>query len=137
MVIFRSVTGRVPYGICSSARLQFLPGQHPSCWIHRSRRMSKLLIFLTLAVSMALTGCGMVSNGNQQQDPPPPPPPPADMTAVKHIIYMLQENRSFDQYFGQLNAYRQEKGFSTDVDVTPANASQLSYDHSISFQPFL
>jgi phospholipase C len=97
--------------------------------------MSKVLTFLTLAVSMALTGCGMVSSGNQQQDPPPPPPPPADMTAVKHIIYMLQENRSFDQYFGQLNAYRQNKGFSADVDVTPANASQLSYDHSTTFAP--
>lgn len=99
--------------------------------------MSKVLIFLTLAASLALTGCGMVSSGNQQQDPPPPPPPPpADMTAVKHIIYMLQENRTFDQYFGQLNAYRQEKGFSTDVDVTPANASQLSFDHSTTFAPF-
>src|SRR4051812_41572714 len=58
------------------------------------------------------------------------------MTAVKHIIYMLQENRSFDQYFGQLNAYRQEKGYSPDVDVTPANASQLSYDHSTTYGPF-
>jgi phospholipase C len=58
------------------------------------------------------------------------------MTAVKHIIYMLQENRSFDQYFGQLNAYRQSQGFSADVDVTPANASQLSYDHSTTFGPF-
>ena len=78
----------------------------------------------------------MSSTGNQQQDPLTPPPPPADMTAVKHIIYMLQENRSFDQYFGQLNAYRQNQGLSTDVDVTPANASQLSYDHSTTFTPF-
>jgi len=58
------------------------------------------------------------------------------MTAVKHIIYMLQENRSFDQYFGQMNAYRQNQGFSADVDVTPDNASQLSYDHSTTFTPF-
>ena len=98
--------------------------------------MSKFLIFLSLAVSLAMTGCGMVSSANQQQDPPPPPPPPASMTAVKHIIYMLQENRSFDQYFGQLNAYRQEKGFSTDVDVPPANTSQPSYDQSTTFPRF-
>jgi phospholipase C len=98
--------------------------------------MSKVLIFLTLAASFVLTGCGMVSTSKQDPPPPSPPPPPADMTAVKHIIYMLQENRSFDQYFGQLNAYRQNQGYSTDVDVTPANASQLSYDHSTTFTAF-
>jgi phospholipase C len=49
---------------------------------------------------------------------------------------MLQENRSFDQYFGQLNAYRQRQGYSADVDVTPPNASQLSYDHSTTWTPF-
>jgi phospholipase C len=49
---------------------------------------------------------------------------------------MLQENRSFDHYFGQLNNYRQAKGLGADVDVTPANASQLSYDHSTTFTPF-
>ena len=58
------------------------------------------------------------------------------MKVVNHIIYMLQENRSFDQYFGQMNAYRQSQGLSADVDVTPANASQLSYDHSTTFAPF-
>ena len=29
-----------------------------------------------------------------------------DITAIKHIIFMLQENRSFDNYFGKLGAYR-------------------------------
>lgn len=49
---------------------------------------------------------------------------------------MLQENRSFDHYFGQLNAYRQSKGLPADVDVTPANASQLAFDKSTAFTPF-
>lgn len=31
---------------------------------------------------------------------------PASTGAIKHIFYMLQENRSFDNYFGQLAAYR-------------------------------
>lgn len=35
---------------------------------------------------------------------------------VKHIIFFMQENRSFDNYFGLLGAYRGSKGFSTDVD---------------------
>ena len=49
---------------------------------------------------------------------------------------MMQENQSFDHYFGQLNTYRQANGYSTDVDGTPANASELAFDHSTSFTPF-
>jgi phospholipase C len=97
--------------------------------------MSKAGGEFVLGLALILSGCGVVnSSSNQQQDPPPPPP--AAMTVVKHIIYMLQENRTFDQYFGQLNAYRQSQGFSTDADVTPANATQLSFDHSTFFSPF-
>ena len=29
-----------------------------------------------------------------------------DITAIKHIIFMVQENRAFDNYFGKLGAYR-------------------------------
>jgi phospholipase C len=35
---------------------------------------------------------------------------------VKHVIFLMQENRSFDNYFGLLGAYRGSKGLSTDVD---------------------
>ncbi len=53
---------------------------------------------------------------------------PHDVTAIKHIVYMLQENRSFDNYFGQLNDYRQMNGLPRDVDGLPAGASNLNYD---------
>ena len=95
--------------------------------------MFRVLGVLTLALFIVLAGCGGLT-GSKRHDPPPPPS--GGITAVNHIIYLLQENRSFDQYFGQLNAYRQSQGLSTDVDVTPANASQLSYDHSTKFTPF-
>jgi phospholipase C len=49
---------------------------------------------------------------------------------------MMQENRGFDEYFGQLNAYRQSQGLDADVDVTPATASQLSFDKTTTFTPF-
>lgn len=101
--------------------------------------MHKVLIVGCLAAALVMTACGGTGtdpNPNQNPPPPPPPPPPADITAVNHIIYMMQENQSFDRYFGQLNAYRQSKGFGADVDVTPANASQLAFDHSTSFTPF-
>ncbi|HUS18821.1 MAG TPA: alkaline phosphatase family protein [Terriglobales bacterium] len=53
---------------------------------------------------------------------------PAGIESVKHIIIMYQENRSFDQYFGQLNAYRQRNGIPGTVDGLPANASNPSDD---------
>lgn len=34
----------------------------------------------------------------------------AGIGAVNHVIIMMQENRSFDNYFGQMTAYRQRSG---------------------------
>lgn len=86
-------------------------------------------------VLLVLGGCG---GGNMEEAPPPPPPSrsPGDITAVNHIIYMMQENRSFDHYFGQLNNYRQAHGLGPDVDVTPANAFQVGTDRVSVFTPF-
>ncbi len=51
-----------------------------------------------------------------------------DIHSVNHIIFMLQENRTFDNYLGQLNQYREKQGLPQDVDGLPSNASNLSYD---------
>jgi phospholipase C len=40
----------------------------------------------------------------------------AGLDNLKHIIFYLNENRSFDNYFGQLGAYRQTKGLPADID---------------------
>lgn len=49
--------------------------------------------------------------------------------SLNHIIFMVQENRSFDTYFGQLPAYWQANGFpSQQFDGLPANASNPSFD---------
>lgn len=44
---------------------------------------------------------------------------------VNHIIFMVQENRSFDHYFGQLGAYRASNGYgaASDIDGLPATAT--------------
>jgi len=49
---------------------------------------------------------------------------PRDITSINHIIFMLQENRSFDDYFGQLGAYRAANGYgaASDVDGLPPGA---------------
>jgi phospholipase C len=45
------------------------------------------------------------------------------LLSINHIIYMLQENRSFDHYFGQLPTYLKNSGYPQTVDGEPANAS--------------
>jgi len=48
--------------------------------------------------------------------------------SVQHIVFMLQESRTFDNYFGQLNQYRAKKGLPQDVDGVASNAANPSYD---------
>jgi phospholipase C len=40
----------------------------------------------------------------------------AGLQNIKHVIFFMQENRSFDNYFGVLDAYRKAKGVPGDVD---------------------
>jgi|CZKR01.1.fsa_nt_gi phospholipase C len=54
--------------------------------------------------------------------------PTGSIKSLQHIIFMLQENRTFDNYFGQLNQYRGTQGLPQDVDGLPGNASNPSYD---------
>src|SRR5579862_5264820 len=41
---------------------------------------------------------------------------PASLQSIQHVIFMLQENRSFDSYFGMLNPYRAANNFQTGDD---------------------
>lgn len=57
-----------------------------------------------LAVAFALCGCGSYKRGFSPTSPTPTTPP-ASLSSIKHIIFMAQENRSFDSYFGALREY--------------------------------
>ncbi len=52
-----------------------------------------------------------------------PPAPPAGWSAIHHIVYTLQENRSFDQYFGMMPQYRSALGIT---DNPPVNGLPLN-----------
>ena len=41
---------------------------------------------------------------------------PQDVTAINHVIFMMQENRSFDSYFGMLNPYRKANNLNIGDD---------------------
>jgi phospholipase C len=57
-------------------------------------------------------------------------------TSVNHIVIMIQENRSFDHYFGKLNDYRVANGLPADVDGIPANFSNRNFDDTATITPY-
>jgi phospholipase C len=45
--------------------------------------------------------------------------PPGTLASINHVIFMLQENHTFDNYFGMLNPYRASNGWDKGTDGTP------------------
>ena len=83
-----------------------------------------LALGLTVLCAILMTACGggavgAGGNGTTGGDPSQPPPQPnvSLNQAVNHIIVMVQENRSFDQYFGKLPDYWAANGFAS-VNLT-------------------
>src|SRR5215813_4173482 len=70
------------------------------------RRLLKLGAVTAVAelASTALHGCGGGSSTS-----PAPVPSCAKLTDIEHVVILIQENRSFDHYFG---SYRGVRGFS-------------------------
>ncbi len=69
---------------------------------------------------LVLCGCQGLVNGTATT--------PANLQAINHIIFMAQENRSLDTYFGQLPAYWAANGFPAQpFNGMPANASNPAY----------
>src|SRR2546430_11309159 len=100
--------------------------------------LSRFCSFLLL---IAACGCG--GGGSSPISQPPQPvtavPPGPGIESINHIIFMAQENRSFDHYFGHLDDYRTAPPYNlpADVDGTPANASNPSADGTTVVTPFL
>ncbi len=44
--------------------------------------------------------------------------PPGSIKAINHVVLMMQENHSFDNYFGMLNPYRKSNGWNMGDDGT-------------------
>jgi phospholipase C len=82
------------------------------------------LLVVSLVIAF-LTGCalGVKDHPGQNNN--------AGLSAINHVIFVAQENRSFDTYFGHLNDYRMANGLPADVDGMPANASNPADDGSM------
>src|SRR4051812_28148791 len=97
---------------------------------------------LLLLLSVLVFGLGCATGGSRTSTPPPnqgggtppppPPPPPPPTNAINHIIFLAEENRSFDHYFGKLNDYRSAAPFNLprEVDGLPDDCSSSNSDWS-------
>jgi phospholipase C len=70
-----------------------------------------------------LAGCGGLGGTRTVPSENQSTPTQSLQKSVNHIIFMAQENRSFDTYLGHLNDYRTSQGLPADVDGMPADAS--------------
>jgi phospholipase C len=81
----------------------------------------------TVAVAILMLFCAC--QGLQQGPGAPPIPLDPGVSAVNHIIFMAQENRSFDHYFGQLPAYWSANGYPPQqFEGIPSNAANPGWN---------
>jgi len=82
-------------------------------------------------LSLLMSACAGLGGGGSAPTPTPTPVPTAgSLNSLNHIVLFMQENRSFDHYFGQLNAYRAKQTpplpqdvdtWTSGTDKTPTN----------------
>ncbi len=62
-------------------------------------------VLISLALALALSGCGTLSvNGSQSGSGT------AGLQSINHIVFLAQENRSLDHYFGAMREYWAQNG---------------------------
>src|SRR5579864_1673226 len=66
------------------------------------RFTAPLLPLALIPILAGISGCGGGSIGSGH---------PAGLNSIQHIVFLAQENRSFDQYFGALRAYWAANGY--------------------------
>jgi phospholipase C len=64
----------------------------------RSRRLRRLSVLAAVTVLAAACGSGAPPSGTPSSTPPPSSN--AGIHLIKHVVVVMQENRSFDSYFG-------------------------------------
>jgi phospholipase C len=76
--------------------------------------MQRILGFgMVLICCLLLAGCAGISAGG------------GSVQSIDHVIFMMQENRTFDSYFGMLNPYRMANNFNVGEDGTEFNVDGI------------
>jgi phospholipase C len=76
-----------------------------------------------------LTGCQGIGGASSAAPTPTPSPTPGSIQSINHIIFMMQENRSFDAYFGKINDYRASLNLGRDADDLEQDFTNPSDDN--------
>ena len=103
--------------------------------MHLKANTAAVILSCSCAAAMLLTGCQGIGGSTPAPTPTPTPQPAASLNSINHIILFMQENRSFDSYFGQINLYRaaQTPPLPQEVDTwgpnkTPDGVSTAGFD---------
>lgn len=100
-------------------------------------RLRLACAFLTIAMVATLSSCtgGMVtSTAPPSPSPNPSPTPTPAASPIQHIIFLAEENRSFDSYFGKLNDYRNAAPYNLprEVNGLPDDCGATNSDWTVS-----
>jgi phospholipase C len=68
-----------------------------------SRLVNHTAVYCLSSLCLALCGCGAIGH--------PVPASTQNVTVLNHIVFLAQENRSFDHYFGALRGYWAQNGY--------------------------
>ena len=80
---------------------------------------------VTPAATTTYTAAATGSDGKSSSSTTVTVEPAADLTSISHVIFMLQENHSFDNYFGMLNPYREANGWNVGEDGKTYNVDGI------------
>ena len=99
------------------------------------KKIAFAAVFAVLSLTL-LTGCqGLGASTDPTPTPTPAasPTPTGTLQSVNHIIFMMQENRSFDSYLGKINDYRASltPALGRDVDDLETNFTNPADDGDI------
>jgi phospholipase C len=98
----------------------FLPSQSTS-------RLSLMLVRALCCLALAVSTLAIPDESHKPKPEPgpkpgPKPPKKPGLEQIKHVIFLMMENRSFDHYFGSLRGVR---GFKDpNVQVNPDDVKQ-------------
>jgi phospholipase C len=98
--------------------------------IHGLTPLRVFSLLLSVGLVAILPGCGGGGSSSKNNSGNGNP------AAINHVVFMLQENRSFDNYFGKLNDFRASQGLPQDVDGLTADAGNPSFDNTTIVRPF-
>lgn len=97
----------------------------------------RLVLAGALVLAVACTAATTTTSTSTSTPTPSPTTQTRGLKTLKHLIFIVQENRSFDHYFVNLNLYRATKGLGPDVDLmNPALVSLPTWDGSPNVTPF-